>query len=305
MDNLRKVSAVYYQVEYEEEITQVNRAVEYYLDWAEEFRTSSYEWDFIVQYYRGLLDPTQILKLRFRALFFAMRLQPVLSYITQFIKEKGQAPVILDLGCGFGLETTLLALAGAKVHGVDGWRPMIETAEKRLASYKQRHSIDLDLKFQYVNLFQFSPSQTYDAVYSSATLHHIEPVADGFKKIAELMKPGAFFFLSDENGYSPVQQLAVQRKIGWVKPRKYLRIDPDTGQEYMYGNENIRAPYQWANHMRRVGLRPTAIKYCRFLPPINWSIERLVRAERTLRTIPLAAQLGAIGFLFIAQKETN
>ena len=295
---------MYYQVGYDEEIAQVNRAIEYYMDWAEEFRTSSHEWEFILQYYRGLLDPTQVVKIRFRALFFAMRLQPVLSYITQFTKEHGRAPYILDLGCGFGLETTLLALAGAKVHGIDGWRPMIESAQKRLASYQQRHNLELDLKFEYVNLFQFNAPQAYDAVYSSATLHHIEPVADGFKKIAEVMKPGAFFFLSDENGYSPVQQLAVQKKIGWIKPRKYLRIDPETGQEYMYGNENIRAPFQWANHMQRVGLRPTAIKYCRFLPPLDWTVERLVSAERRLRSMPLAAQLGAIGFLFIAQKET-
>jgi SAM-dependent methyltransferase len=234
-----------------------------------------------------------------------MRLQPVLSYITQFTKEQGRAPYILDLGCGFGLESALLALTGAKVHGVDGLRPMIETAQKRLKNYQQRHNIELDLQFQHANLFRFDPPQAYDAVYSSATLHHIEPVADGFKKIAEVMKPGAPFFLSDENGYSPVQQLVVQKRIGWLKPRKYLLVDPDTGQEYMYGNENIRASFQWANHMRRVGLHPTAIKYCRFLPPLDWTVERLVSVERRLRTIPFVAQLGAIGFLFIATKETE
>jgi SAM-dependent methyltransferase len=295
---------VYYQVSLDEELAQVNRAVKYYLDWAEEYRSTTYEWDLLRTYYGGLRDPTQVAAIRFRALFFAMRLQPVLSYVSQFINEHGCPPRILDLGCGFGLESLLICLGGAAVHGLDGWQPMVEYAQKRMVSYQEKHNLRLDLRYEHKNLFHFEPSEPYDAVYSSATLHHIEPVADAFRKIAALIKPGGYFFLSDENGYSPIQQIAVQKKIGWIKPRKYLRTNPDTGEKYWYGNENIRAPFQWASHMRHASLYPVAIKYCRFLPAVDWPVEKLVKAERDLRNLPVIAQLLAIGFLFTAQKAT-
>ena len=300
--DIKRAAIVYYRVGLSEELRQVNCAVDYYLDWAEEFRSTTYDWDFMNYYYRGLRDASKVAAIRFRALFFAMRLQPVLTYVSQFVEEHQRPPYILDLGCGFGLESLLICLTGAKVHGIDGWQPMIEHAERRLASYQQKHHLQLALHYDYVNVFQFSPEQPYDAVYSSATLHHIEPIEGAFAKIASLIKPGGYFFLSDENGYSPVQQLAVQKKIGWVKPRKYLRTDPDTGEKFWYGNENIRAPFQWAGHMRWAGLKPVSIKYCRFLPRLDWSVERLVNAERRLRSIPGITQLGAIGFLMTAQK---
>ena len=294
---------MYYKVGLDEERRQVSTAVEYYFNWAEEFRSTSYDWDFITSYYRGLLDPTRTTAIRFRALFFAMRLQPVLSYICQFISNQSRPPHILDLGCGFGIESVLLALTGAKVHGVDGWKPMIEQAQKRLGSYQTKHNIHLDLRYDHKNLFHFEPSEAYDAVYSSATLHHIEPIFEAFQKIATLIRPGGYFFLSDENGYSPIQQVAVQKKIGWTKSRKYLRTDPDTGEKFWYGNENIRPPFQWAKHMKRAGLSPLTIKYCRFLPPVDWSVDQLIKVERLLRSIPAVAQLGAIGFLFTAQNR--
>ena len=228
--------------------------------------------------------------------------QPVLSYICQFVKEQSRLPHILDLGCGFGLETVLLSLTGAKMHGVDGWLPMIQVAQQRLTTYQNKHNIQLDLTYEHKNLFHFEALEPYDAIYSSATLHHIEPPTDAFRKIASLLKPGGQFFLSDENGYSPLQQIAVQKKIGWIKPRKYLRTDPDTGEKFWYGNENIRPPYLWARYMRQAGLQPAGIKYCRFLPPVDWSVERLVKLERRVRNIPVIAQLSAIGFLFNAQK---
>lgn len=293
---------MYYQVALEEELSEINRAVGYYLEWAEEFRSTLYEWDFIRYYYRGLLDPTQTAAIRFRALFFAMRLQPVLTYIQQFRVEHQRVPRILDLGCGFGLESLLICLTGASVDGIDAWQPMIEHAQQRQASYQQKHSIHLDLRYDYVNLFEFSAEQPYDAIYSSATLHHIEPPQKAFQAIANCLKPGAYFFLSDENGYSPIQQLIVQKRIGWTKPRKYWHTDPDTGKQFMYGNENIRPAFLWARHMSTAGLHPLSIKYCRLLPALNWTVERLVKAERRLRGIPIIAQIGAIGFLLTARK---
>ncbi len=53
----------------------------------------------------------------------------------------------------------------------------------------------------------------------------------------------------------------------------------------------------------RAAFLSDAIEYCRFLPPVQWSIDRLVRAERSLRHIPGFARLSAIGFLSIFRKS--
>jgi hypothetical protein len=89
----------------------------------------------------------------------------------------------------------------------------------------------------------------------------------------------------------------VQKRIGFAKSRKYLRVDSETGESFRYGNENIRPPFL----MRKAHLTPISIKYCRFLPPLDRSLRALVKLERGLRSIPVLAQIGAIGFLLTAQ----
>jgi 2-polyprenyl-3-methyl-5-hydroxy-6-metoxy-1,4-benzoquinol methylase len=291
---------MFYKVALEEELSQAKKAMHYYLAWAEELRSIERDQGYIFKYYEGLLDPTKVARSRFRGLFFAMRLQPVLTYIGEFTRQHGHAPYILDLGCGFGLETLILALNGAKAHGIDRAASKIAFASKRGTGYQEAHDLSLDLRYDSVDLFDFNPPSPYDAVYSNATLHHIEPLPDALEAIVHLIRPEGYFFLSEENGYSPIQQISVQRKIGWTQPRKLWHTDPNTGERYLYGNENIRAPCQWARHMKQVGLVPQSIKYCRFLPPLNWPIEQLVWIERFLRNIPLITQLSAIGFLLIA-----
>jgi 2-polyprenyl-3-methyl-5-hydroxy-6-metoxy-1,4-benzoquinol methylase len=281
---------MYYRVDLQEEQAQVERAAAYYQQWAADVQATDSE--SLRRYYRGMLAPAGSAALRFRALFFAMRLQPVLTYI----QRAPEPPHILDLGCGYGLESTLLSQAGARVWAID-------TASEKIAEARRQQSgKSLDLRYDTASLFDFHPDVQFDAVYSSATLHHIEPVGQAIQVIADLLKPGGWFFLSDENGYSPVQQLAVQRRIGWTSPRYVTRTDPTTGLTQPYGHENIRAPFQWSGHMRRAGLQPRFIKYCRQLPPLNWPLEQLVRSERLLRQIPGVAQLVSIGFLLAAQK---
>lgn len=290
----------YYGVEFDEELRHVSRAVQYYDDWGREIESSDYEWDYLKQYYAGYTAKTA--SVRFRALFFAMRLQPVLSYIEHFRQENHRFPGILDLGCGFGMETLLLGLYGAQVHGVDVSPEKIELAGKIKQNIERKQNTSLDVNFGVANLFGFAPSQVYDAVYSSATLHHIEPASEALQAIANLVTQNGYFFLSDENGYSPVQQLLVQKRIGFTSPRKYLRVDAETGESFWYGNENIRPPFVWARHMRKAHLTPMSIKYCRFLPPLDRPLAELVKLERSLRSIPVVAQSCAIGFLLTAQK---
>lgn len=296
---------VYYSIDEAEEMVQVERATQYYLDWAEEFRSIPHDWDVFTRYYRGLLDPTKVSQIRFKSLFFSMRLQPILTYVQEFTQVHGCPPHILDLGAGFGLESLLICLVGACVHGIDSSLSMVEHARKRVSRYQESHQLNLDLRYDCVNIFNFPQDKPYDAIYCSATLHHIEPVAQAIRIISDLLKPGGYFFLSDENGFSPVQQLVVQKRIGWMRPRKYIKSDPGTGERFVYGNENIRSLYGWKHLVERTDMQPEAVKYCRFLPPVDWPVERLVRFERKVRNIPMLTQLWAIGFTLLSRKKES
>lgn len=291
---------MYYSVSLDEELKQVEQAVQYYLDSSDILQSLHDE--SVNQYYHGLFATLSGRKLNFKALFFAMRLQPILTYIAVFQQTHNRPPQILDVGCGFGLESALLAYSGAQVQGIDGSETKIEGAKKLQVAYEKTYARQLNLIYQVSNLFQFRPDQQFDVVYSSATLHHIEPISEAVQALADFITPGGMFFLSDENGYSPLQQVAVQHRIGWAKPRKYWRTDPETGEKFLYGNENIRAAFQWIRHIRKAGMQPETIKYCRFLPPVDWPVDRLVRTERQLRQIPLVTQLWAIGFLLTSRK---
>jgi 2-polyprenyl-3-methyl-5-hydroxy-6-metoxy-1,4-benzoquinol methylase len=292
----------YYTVSRSEEVMKVNKAVAYYHEWAQIIRKSTVDWDYLKKYYRGLLDPQKTRAIEFRALFFALRIQPVLTYVEDFVKINGRSPHILDLGCGFGMESLLICHAGAKVHAIDVSREKIALAPRLLRVYQINHGVKLDISFEFVNLFRFSTVQQYDAVYSSATLHHIEPVAEAMRVIAGLIKSGGKFFLSDENGANIIQQLAIQKQLGWIAPRVVWQADPETGKMQLYGNENIRPGFLWARFLRNACLIPRSIKYCRFFPPLPVSIERLVKWERMLRSIPILTELSAIGFLLTADR---
>jgi SAM-dependent methyltransferase len=291
-----------YRVSFDEELRQVHWAVDHYIEMARLIAASKgAHLESLTHYYRKLSNAPESV-LRFRALFFAMRLQPVLSWIRQFTAQHNRGPAVLDVGCRFGMETILISLAGAATHGIDAEDHAIEEADRFKAAFERQQQGGLPIQYQVADLFTFTPPQAYDAVYSSATMHHIEPAGLACAAVGRLTKPGGWFFLSDENGLSPIQQVAVQRRIGWRRPRTYWMTNPATGEKFLYGNENIRPPFVWARHLRKAGLEPRAIKYVRFAPPADLSLERLVKLERRLRVIPALAQFWAIGFLMATQR---
>ena len=68
---------------------------------------------------------------------------------------------ILDLGCGTGELTARIAEKGAIVKGIDASESMIKSA--------QQHYPQID--FQVADGTSFSLNETFDAVFSNATLH--------------------------------------------------------------------------------------------------------------------------------------
>lgn len=110
---------------------------------------------------------------------------------------------ILDLGCGTGHLTHLIAQGGARVIGIDNSTSMIQRAQ---AAYP-----DLDFRVQSATDFHFDT--LFDAVFSNAVLHWVLEKEAAVDCIAEALRPGGRLVL-EMGGKGNVEEIVVAtRKV--------------------------------------------------------------------------------------------
>lgn len=90
---------------------------------------------------------------------------------------------ILDLGCGTGRLTALIAASGAEVIGLDRSAAMVEQAR---ASYPH-------IEFVVSDAANFRLERSVDAVFSNATLHWITRPEAPVARVWEALRPGGRF----------------------------------------------------------------------------------------------------------------
>lgn len=97
---------------------------------------------------------------------------------------------VLEVGCGFGAFTRLLANRAGHITAVDLSPQMIAVARERSAGYA-------NLEFVVGDFLELAlPPATYDCVITIATLHHL-PVGETLKKMKALLRPGGVLLLHD------------------------------------------------------------------------------------------------------------
>ncbi len=87
---------------------------------------------------------------------------------------------ILDIGCGTGQLTAQLAERGADVLGIDISPAMIEEAKNAYP----------DLAFEVGDASRLEIRQSFDVVFSNATLHWVTPAHDAAQRMADALKSG-------------------------------------------------------------------------------------------------------------------
>ena len=87
---------------------------------------------------------------------------------------------ILDLGCGTGYLTNVIAQAGSRVVGVDKSAAMVERAN---AAYP-------DLDFRVMSATSLHFDIPFDAVFSNAVLHWVLDKEKAIENIAQSLRPG-------------------------------------------------------------------------------------------------------------------
>jgi 2-polyprenyl-3-methyl-5-hydroxy-6-metoxy-1,4-benzoquinol methylase len=103
---------------------------------------------------------------------------------------------ILDAGCGFGIMSTLIALRGGRVHGLDCHQGMIDTFN----TYLDILPDELPITPQVGDVAAMPyDDASFDLVLSHEAISHYGDVDGFFREAARVLRPGGALLLSDSN----------------------------------------------------------------------------------------------------------
>ncbi len=123
------------------------------------------------------------------------------SWLLQHVPAR--CTVALDLGCGTGAFTRLLAERAERVLGLDLSPEMIRIARERSTGYP-------NIDWQVADALTWDwPTEQFDCVATIATLHHLPP-AMILDKIKRALKPGGVLLALDLYEARTVPELAVK-----------------------------------------------------------------------------------------------
>ena len=177
---------------------------------------------------------------------------------------------ILDLGCGTGRYSALLARCGANVIGIDSSAQMLEQARRKITP--QCH-FELCLgTLEGVSL----PSEHFDLILSTLTLSHIPELEPVFAESARVLRRAGCMVISDIHPY-------------WsVSGHNYTEFFDEVGQEYRIPEYPHLFEDYW-NLFRKFGMRLVEVRE----PRIDEELIGGFPGLRDLCGVPLAMVLKA------------
>jgi SAM-dependent methyltransferase len=199
---------------------------------------------------------------------------------------------VLDLGCGSGDLTVLLALAGARVIGVDLSPGMVDVARRRVQSFVP----DAEAEFAAAPAEQLPLGDgSVDVILGRFILHHLD-VPRAAKECARVLAPGGQALFVENSGRNPLLMFARDRlagrfgipRYGTVDERPLSENDVRALREHLAGlrleypvfdfftifdRQVLRHRWRWSSRL----LRKLDQLAWRWLPPIRaWSFRVLV-----------------------------
>ena len=166
----------------------------------------------------------------------------------------GRGDRAVDLGCGTGVHTELLADRFGEVLGVDLSAPMVEHARR----HRGRPNVD----YRRADLRDVTPGADgrFDVVFSAYTLHHVPELSTALHRMRSLVRPGGRVLLVD---------LVDERR---PVPRSWFRAE--AGRTFAADLRHRRRPVREAVELLRLQLDPDWLDHQttdRLLPPDDWA----------------------------------
>lgn len=135
----------------------------------------------------------------------------------------GPGDRVLEVGCGMGRYTLLLAERGVAVEGLDLSSQLLE----QLQAYNGGR---YDIPVHAYDILDCPPSMesAFDAVIGFFVLHHVHDVEACLAALARLVRPGGSEAFLEPNPVSPLYylQIAITPELNWAGERGMLRMRP-------------------------------------------------------------------------------
>jgi SAM-dependent methyltransferase len=175
----------------------------------------------------------------------------------------------LELGCGTGLFLERVARSGATLVGVDLSEQLLARARARVGGLSNIRIAGVD-----AHRLPF-PRASFDAVYGSSVLHHLDLEA-ALLETRRVLKPGGRIAFTEPNLWNP--QVAYMYLVG---PRQRFGLSPD---EMAFTRSRIRGL------LARLGFAEIVVTPFDFLHPAlpRAAIGAVARLGRLLEAVPVA-----------------
>jgi len=131
------------------------------------------------------------------------------------LTEIALATRVLDVGCGLGGPAFLMARTfGARVHGIDLSRNMLEVARER----REELALALAVTFEHADILSYEAPGEYDLAHSRDAFLHIHDKNRLFASLARCLRPGGRLLFTDylRAGGAPSQGFAA-----YIRARNY------------------------------------------------------------------------------------
>ncbi len=229
------------------------------------------------RYYRG---PTELSRRYYRM-------------CTQSAVSAAPGKRCLDVGCGMGTQSLLLAASGAhQVIGLDINPVYIKLSHERA----ERWGAD-NITFVEDSITEYAPDELFDVIYVQEALHHIVPHELFFKQTRKLLKTNGKLIISEPNGGNPIIKWRL-KKNGWNTGK--LR---PIGNGFYLTDEMYVPSQQVTEPLKANGFDIESLKRMRLFPNIKIpAVDKVLAAAEPVgeRLVPL--RTFGVGYVVTASK---
>jgi SAM-dependent methyltransferase len=189
---------------------------------------------------------------------------------------------VLDLGCGNGIHTALLALRGARVQALDVSPDLVGLAEERLRS----NAIEGDVRFIIGSAHAIGvPDESVDVVFGIAILHHLD-LAQAAAETFRVLRPGGRAIFQE-----PIRNSRIIRAIRPLIPYRAPDISP---YERPLTNAEVEHFGRRFRSGRSRSFRLPHIPIVQAVPPLRRYVDAAYRVDQALLRQPWMTRFASV-----------
>lgn len=175
---------------------------------------------------------------------------------------------LLEVGCGMGRYTLLLARAGYQISGLDLTPELLRSLQDKLGP-----EYDIPLYHGDIHNPPHHLDGQFDIVVGFFTLHHLFDIRAALLGIKRLLRPGGRTVFLEPNPFNPLYylQIACTPGMTWKGDRGILNM----------------TPHQIKRDFISAGYREIKFERFGFFPPVLANMAGVQAIERVIEKIPL------------------